>query len=259
MPAFHQAFFAHSGALRVVLNLGGIANISVLPGQADGVYGFDTGPANTLLDGWYRRHHPKGAGYDAGGQWAASGQLIPALLEQLLAHPYFTAPTPRAPGGRCSPSTGSMASWPATPMPRRMCNAPCRRSPATASPASCPYWLMRRAGPSCMSAAAAPQRPAAGGTGQPAARLAHRQHGRAGDRPRLDGGRGVCLAGAALYSPSTRQPAGCHRCQPPGDTGCPLSCLSQACPKALPEQGGQPALPYAGASRPTVLGALYPA
>ena len=58
VPAFHQAIFAKPHALRVVLNLGGIANISVLLGQADGVYGFDTGPANTLLDGWYRRHHP---------------------------------------------------------------------------------------------------------------------------------------------------------------------------------------------------------
>ena len=98
VPAFHQAFFARPGALRVVLNLGGIANISVLPGQADGVYGFDTGPANTLLDGWYRRHHPQGAGYDAGGQWAASGRLIPELLELLLAHPYFTAPHPKSTG-----------------------------------------------------------------------------------------------------------------------------------------------------------------
>ncbi|WP_421188022.1 anhydro-N-acetylmuramic acid kinase [Aeromonas sanarellii] len=103
VPAFHQAIFAKPGALRVVLNLGGIANISVLPGQADGgsgsgVYGFDTGPANTLLDGWYRRHHPMGGGYDSGGRWAAGGRLIPALLEQLLAHPYFAAPHPKSTG-----------------------------------------------------------------------------------------------------------------------------------------------------------------
>ncbi|WP_429083081.1 anhydro-N-acetylmuramic acid kinase [Aeromonas bivalvium] len=103
VPAFHQALFARPGALRVVLNLGGIANISVLPGKTDGgsgsgVYGFDTGPANTLLDGWYRRHHPHGGSYDAGGQWAASGQLVPALLEKLLAHPYFAAPAPKSTG-----------------------------------------------------------------------------------------------------------------------------------------------------------------
>ncbi|WP_033136204.1 anhydro-N-acetylmuramic acid kinase [Aeromonas finlandensis] len=98
VPAFHQAFFARPGALRVVLNLGGIANISVLPGHANGVYGFDTGPANTLLDGWYRRHQPHGGNYDAGGKWAASGQLIPALLEKLLAHPYFAAPAPKSTG-----------------------------------------------------------------------------------------------------------------------------------------------------------------
>ncbi|WP_447829052.1 anhydro-N-acetylmuramic acid kinase [Aeromonas salmonicida] len=98
VPAFHQALFAKPGALRVVLNLGGIANISVLPGNAGGVYGFDTGPANTLLDGWYRRHQPDGGNYDASGQWAASGQLIPALLEKLLAHPYFAAPAPKSTG-----------------------------------------------------------------------------------------------------------------------------------------------------------------
>lgn len=98
VPAFHQALFAKPGALRVVLNLGGIANISVLPGNAGGVYGFDTGPANTLLDGWYRRHQPDGGNYDASGQWAASGQLIPSLLAKLLAHPYFTAPAPKSTG-----------------------------------------------------------------------------------------------------------------------------------------------------------------
>ncbi|MNG97780.1 Anhydro-N-acetylmuramic acid kinase [compost metagenome] len=87
----------------MVLNLGGIANISVLPGNPDGdgnaqVYGFDTGPANTLLDGWYRRHHPQGGDYDANGRWAASGRLLPALLARLLAHPYFAAPWPKSTG-----------------------------------------------------------------------------------------------------------------------------------------------------------------
>ncbi|MCH7370778.1 anhydro-N-acetylmuramic acid kinase [Aeromonas sp. MR16] len=110
VPAFHQALFAKPGALRVVLNLGGIANISVLPGHADGaegaglngsglnIYGFDTGPANTLLDGWYRRHHPQGGAYDACGRWAASGALVPDLLARLLAHPYFAAPWPKSTG-----------------------------------------------------------------------------------------------------------------------------------------------------------------
>ncbi|PJG58546.1 anhydro-N-acetylmuramic acid kinase [Aeromonas cavernicola] len=98
VPAFHQAIFAKPGVMRVVLNLGGIANISVLPGHPDGVYGFDTGPANTLLDGWYRRHQPQGGNYDAGGQWAASGQLLPELLAQLLTHPYFSSPAPKSTG-----------------------------------------------------------------------------------------------------------------------------------------------------------------
>lgn len=103
VPAFHQAIFAKAGALRVVLNLGGIANISVLPANASGgsgcnVYGFDTGPANTLLDGWYRRHQPQGGNYDAGGQWGASGQVVPELLDKLLSHPYFAAPAPKSTG-----------------------------------------------------------------------------------------------------------------------------------------------------------------
>ncbi|MFC5707494.1 anhydro-N-acetylmuramic acid kinase [Aeromonas eucrenophila] len=98
VPAFHQALFANPGALRVVLNLGGIANISVLPGHSAGVYGFDTGPANTLLDGWYRRYHEAGGDYDAGGRWAASGALVPDLLARLLAHPYFAAPWPKSTG-----------------------------------------------------------------------------------------------------------------------------------------------------------------
>ncbi|MEC7119922.1 MAG: anhydro-N-acetylmuramic acid kinase, partial [Pseudomonadota bacterium] len=88
VPAFHQAIFQHPTIDRVVLNLGGIANISVLPaGQPDAVYGFDTGPANLLLDAWCQRH--TGQPFDQDGAWAAQGVCDQDLLAQLLRHPYF--------------------------------------------------------------------------------------------------------------------------------------------------------------------------
>ena len=95
VPAFHQALFNAPGQTRVVANIGGIGNISVL--QADGtVTGFDTGPGNALMDGWILRH--QGQPYDANGAWAASGQVIPALLSALLNEPYFALPAPKSTG-----------------------------------------------------------------------------------------------------------------------------------------------------------------
>lgn len=97
VPAFHEALFRSTQEDRVVLNLGGIANISVLPASATAsVYGFDTGPANVLLDGWCFRH--TGQAYDADGQWGRAGQVQPALLAALLAHPYFQRPAPKSTG-----------------------------------------------------------------------------------------------------------------------------------------------------------------
>ena len=95
VPAFHQALFGASDDTRVILNLGGIANITVLP--ADGKYqvvGYDTGPANLLLDAWTAWHNDNS--YDASGAWAQSGKIIEPLLEQLLAHPFFTQPHPKS-------------------------------------------------------------------------------------------------------------------------------------------------------------------
>lgn len=87
VPAFHQQIFARAGENIAVLNLGGIANVSIL--ASDGrVLGFDTGPANTLLDGWIRQH--QGLPWDEAGQWAASGSVIPALLNAMLQEPYFS-------------------------------------------------------------------------------------------------------------------------------------------------------------------------
>ena len=95
-PAFHQAFFADRQERRMVVNIGGIANVSCLaPGEP--VRGWDTGPGNTLLDAWYRRHHKRGR-WDESGQWAASGAVHEDLLSRLLNDPYFQAPAPKSTG-----------------------------------------------------------------------------------------------------------------------------------------------------------------
>lgn len=94
-PAFHQAQFGLKGRTRAVVNLGGIANLTVL-GHDGRVLGFDTGPGNVLLDAWCHRH--RGQRFDAGGAWASSGRPIPALLETLLKDPYFRAPPPKSTG-----------------------------------------------------------------------------------------------------------------------------------------------------------------
>jgi anhydro-N-acetylmuramic acid kinase len=94
-PAFHAALFADAAEDRVALNLGGIANLSVLP-RVGAVTGFDSGPGNCLLDLWTARH--LGKSHDADGAWAAGGEPIPALLERLLRAPYFSAPPPKSTG-----------------------------------------------------------------------------------------------------------------------------------------------------------------
>lgn len=96
VPAFHQAAFGQAGEIRVVANIGGISNISVLSGNGDGVTGFDTGPGNMLLDAWIARH--QGLPYDADGAWAASGTVMGELLQVLLQEPYLAAPPPKSTG-----------------------------------------------------------------------------------------------------------------------------------------------------------------
>lgn len=94
-PGLHAALFAADGETRAVLNLGGIANLSVL--GADGsVLGFDCGPANALLDAWCQRH--RGRPFDDAGRWAASGQVVVPLLAAMLADPYFSLPPPKSTG-----------------------------------------------------------------------------------------------------------------------------------------------------------------
>jgi len=94
-PLIHQALLSDPNENRVVVNLGGIANISVLPARG-GLSGFDTGPANCFLDLWYRRHHEDR--FDRAGAWAASGQADPDWLGELLADPYFQLPPPKSTG-----------------------------------------------------------------------------------------------------------------------------------------------------------------
>ena len=95
VPAFHQALLMDSSERRMVLNIGGIANLSLLiPGQP--VRGFDTGPGNMLIDAWIWRH--QGVSYDHNGTWAASGQVVPALLEQMLNDPWFALLPPKSTG-----------------------------------------------------------------------------------------------------------------------------------------------------------------
>ncbi|QSA98207.1 anhydro-N-acetylmuramic acid kinase [Methylococcus sp. EFPC2] len=96
-PAFHRAVFQSREEERVIVNLGGIANLTVLPKTGDGpVFGFDSGPGNTLMDGWVAEHlgHPR----DDDGTWARSGRVDVALLQALLSDPYFDRPPPKSTG-----------------------------------------------------------------------------------------------------------------------------------------------------------------
>ena len=94
-PAFHAAAFAHAAEDRVVLNLGGIANLSFLPREGP-VTGFDSGPGNCLLDLWAARH--LGRPHDEGGAWAAAGAVAPSLLERMLRETYLASPPPKSTG-----------------------------------------------------------------------------------------------------------------------------------------------------------------
>jgi anhydro-N-acetylmuramic acid kinase len=94
-PAFHAAMLHSTDEDRAVLNLGGIANLTLLP-RCGEVIGFDSGPANALMDAWTLRH--RGCAYDADGTFAAQGAVHQGLLERLLAEPYFSKPAPKSSG-----------------------------------------------------------------------------------------------------------------------------------------------------------------
>jgi anhydro-N-acetylmuramic acid kinase len=105
VPAFHAAIFS-SEKPRAVVNIGGIANVSLLSPSANDekpmtidesqVRGFDTGPGNTLLDAWCERH--TGKSFDVSGAWGACGLVNEALLAHLFDEPYFSAPPPKSTG-----------------------------------------------------------------------------------------------------------------------------------------------------------------
>ena len=96
-PAFHAQCFRDSRVNRVIVNLGGIANVTFLPAnQNEPVIGFDTGLASGLMDLWIQRH--LGKTFDEGGKWAASGRPDPRLLEKLSADPYFALLPPKSTG-----------------------------------------------------------------------------------------------------------------------------------------------------------------
>ena len=95
VPAFHQSVFGQRNQATLVLNIGGISNLSILPANGS-VLGFDCGPGNALIDAWCLQH--TGQRFDEGGLWAASGKVIPALLASLLNDPYFAMPPPKSTG-----------------------------------------------------------------------------------------------------------------------------------------------------------------
>ncbi len=95
-PAFHDWLFRKDGTTRTILNIGGIANITVLPGDGRDCTGFDTGPGNTLLDAWNETHNH--SAFDRDGAWGAGGNADEELLTTLMADPFFAAAAPKSTG-----------------------------------------------------------------------------------------------------------------------------------------------------------------
>ena len=97
VPAFHMAAFHSESENRLIINIGGIANISYLPANKDfSPSGFDTGPGNTLLDEWIFKCQQKT--YDFEGQWATTGSIIPNLIEDMMSDKYVLKPAPKSTG-----------------------------------------------------------------------------------------------------------------------------------------------------------------
>jgi anhydro-N-acetylmuramic acid kinase len=96
VPAFHAAAFGRADAAIAILNVGGIANLTLLGPAGTPVRGFDCGPGNLLMDLWCETH--TGARFDDSGRWAASGRVHRALLQRLLADPFFARQPPKSTG-----------------------------------------------------------------------------------------------------------------------------------------------------------------
>lgn len=95
VPAFHVAAFRHTQQHRVIVNIGGIANLTDLP-TTGRISGFDCGPGNILMDAWCQRH--TGLAFDQDGAWAATGVALPALLAKYMSHPFFQQNAPKSAG-----------------------------------------------------------------------------------------------------------------------------------------------------------------
>lgn len=95
VPAFHAAALRHATLHRVIVNIGGIANLTDLPATGS-VAGFDCGPGNLLMDAWCQLH--TGQTFDRDGAWAAGGKTLYPLLTKLAAHDFFDAPPPKSAG-----------------------------------------------------------------------------------------------------------------------------------------------------------------
>jgi anhydro-N-acetylmuramic acid kinase len=95
VPAFHDRILRHENLRRVIVNIGGISNLTELA-PAKPATGFDCGPGNLLMDAWIARH--RGEPYDKSGAWAASGKTLPDLLQSLLGEPFFAAAPPKSSG-----------------------------------------------------------------------------------------------------------------------------------------------------------------
>ena len=95
VPAFHRAIFQSNSVDRVIVNVGGMANITWLP-KNGAASGFDTGPGNVLMDAWILEY--KGKAYDANGDWAKSGRADEPLLNRLLSHSFFNQQPPKSTG-----------------------------------------------------------------------------------------------------------------------------------------------------------------
>ncbi len=94
-PAFHDGMFRARDETRVIVNIGGISNLTILrPNES--VWGFDCGPGNCLMDYWMQRH--RGEAFDKNGAWAAQGQPSTRLLGHLQAEPYFALAPPKSTG-----------------------------------------------------------------------------------------------------------------------------------------------------------------
>ncbi len=97
VPAFHQTAFHAHDENRIILNIGGIANITSVPRDTSKpITGFDTGPGNVLMDYWYNQHHT--SYYDNEGTWAATGKVHTPLLNAMLSDTYFSSPPPKSTG-----------------------------------------------------------------------------------------------------------------------------------------------------------------